>query len=129
MADWTIVDVVKVAPEFAAVPTSLIQFYIDMAERRISEDWFGGVYADAGIFLTAHLMTLFQPQGTLPSSSGGGGSGVVSKQRVGEVEVTFDSASIGAYSGSALRSSLFLSTYGMMYAELMRNRGPAVTVL
>lgn len=115
MADWNATDVRAVAPEFTATADGTVNLWIDYAEPQVSEDAFGDNYKLAGIFLTAHLLTLFAPSS---SGSGSVGVGPVTQRSVGAVSVSYAAPQL---SNSALSAGLGLTKYGVQYAQMIRN--------
>lgn len=129
-ATWNVMDIVKLAPEFAAVPVPIVQMFIDMADRRMSDLYYGSLKKDAGIFFSAHLLTLGQPQGTDAAlSANAAQTGNVTAKSVGDVSVSFGGGAVSAMATGYLRSTLALTKYGLVLADMIKNRGPACQVL
>lgn len=111
---WTIADVRRVAPEFAAISDAVITTWIVEADRRVNGPLFGARVVDAGAELTAHLMAM---AGIAPYLAGAQHTGQVIGQTVGQVSVQF--ASQAARGVLKSMPSLALSRHGIMYAELI----------
>lgn len=97
-------SVLMIAPELKCETPAVINFFISMAQRRISPlVW--GVYNDDGVnFLTAHLLTMKNRKGT---------PGNPSMEKVGDVQAEY----VG-FTNS--RTALTSTSYGVEYLELRK---------
>ena len=106
-------DIKKNFPEFANETNPQIQFFLDMAERRVNRSIFGDKADDAVCLMTLHLLTL---------GSRGGNAGAVTQEKVGDLS--------RGYSGgkSSDGNSISSTAYGQMFDDLMRScrTGPRV---
>ena len=102
----------KMFPEFANETNPRVQFFIDMATRRVNPNVFGDKADDAICLLSAHLLTL-------GNRSGQGGS--VTNEKVGDL-------SRGYSGGSDSKGKHGSTSYGEMYDDLLRScrTGPRV---
>ena len=123
MATWDKDDVRAVAPEFTATDDAVVDLWIAYAEPQISAEVFASNEKLAGIFLTAHFLTLFAPSA---SGSGAVGVGPVTSRRVGQVGVTYSAAQLNS---ATLAGGLGLTKYGIQFARLIDNAAPTPMVL
>ena len=74
--------------EFVAVPDTLVDLVLSEASRAVSTLWVERDYAPAILLLTAHML---KAGGALEDAAGGSGgyAGPITKERVGEVEITY----------------------------------------
>jgi len=100
----TVQSVLTVAPEFKGETPDVIQFFINMAQRRVSPIVWGTVNDDAVTFLAAHLLTMKKRNGT---------PGNPTMLKVGNVEAQY----VG-FTNS--RSALTSTSYGVEYLELRK---------
>ncbi|WP_019997259.1 DUF4054 domain-containing protein [Aureimonas ureilytica] len=118
-------------PVFAPISEPLVQAVLDEAAGTVGAPdrtrWLEGDYAPAIMLLTAHTLIVDGALSGGATSSVGQYAGPITKERVGEVEVTYGaqgSGSGGAASGDGLASTV----YGQRYLALMRANfsGPMV---
>lgn len=120
MADWTRTDLITlVAPELSAVASPTVDAYIALADNRLAVARFpaGSTLRKwAGMYLTAHLLTLTPPTGAAA------GSPAVKSESAGGVSVTY---AIPDFQ----QGELGLTRFGLAFASLARPRvcGGAVT--
>ena len=93
-----------VFPEFASVANKRVQFFIDMAERRVNRNIFGDKADDAVCLMSAHLLSM---------GSRGGKSGAITGEKVGDLSRNYSS---GVDKDS---SSLKSTSYGQLFEDLM----------
>ena len=100
----TLNSILAVAPELSVETPDVINFFIAMAQRRVSPlVW--GVHNDDGVtFLAAHLMTMKNRNGT---------PGNPSMQKVGDVQAQY----VGFTNSTTALSS---TSYGVEYLELRK---------
>lgn len=96
----TTADVISYAPELTG--NALLQIYLDFAKTFVNETKWGVKYKASVCLLTAHFVTL--------SIRGAGSSGPITSERVGELAVSYGSASDKA-------DELLATTYGTMYLQ------------
>lgn len=102
----TAAQVQALSPELARLDTPVITLALARAGRRCNADFWGALYDDAVLYLSAHLLMTEQP-----GASGATGGPVTSKT-VGSVSVS--------YAAPAQSSSPYAATpYGRLYAELL----------
>lgn len=92
-------------PEFANEANKRLQFFIDMATRRVNENVFDDKTEDAILFMAAHLLTLSNRRGK---------SGSVTSEKVGDLSRSYSSGS--GQDSNSLKST----SYGQMFEDLMR---------
>lgn len=107
--------------EFAPVGDALVQAVLVEAQASVSTSWVERDYAPAIMLLTAHLLlsedAIQKAQGSV---SYGDYAGPITKEKVGEVEVSYGggaTASSGASGGSDDYSS---TEYGRRFLRLLR---------
>lgn len=120
MAAWTSATVIAIAPEFSGVAAGVFTFWIDMAQRQIDDRVFGDRAVDAGAFLTAHLMTVFNALGGVVNATGGQVTGVT----VGQVSVTY-----AQVQNAGALGSLSQSKYGMQFLDQIQLSCAGVMVI
>jgi hypothetical protein len=116
-------------PTFAAVGDPTIDLAIVEANASVDTSWVEADYQPAILYLAAHTLTI---DGVLAATADFGDaagvvhSGLVSKMKVGDVDVTLaGSVSGGAGAATGLRST----GYGLRYLELLRRNHPAVALV
>ena len=100
----TAIQLKKLAPEFCDWDNARLQMFIRMAERQVNERVFGCTYEDAVSFLSLHMATMFNREGT---------GGAVTSEKVGDLQVNY------AAPNSDTKSNLFSTSYGQMFWDLM----------
>lgn len=97
-------SILTIAPELKCETPAVINFFIAMAQRRISSlVW--GIYNDDGVnYLAAHLITMKNRKGT---------PGNPSMEKVGDVQAEY----VG-FTNS--RTALTSTSYGVEYLELRK---------
>lgn len=100
-----------VAPELTSESDSTIDAFLTMAARRCSSAEYGDLYADACVYLAAHLLTL-RSRG----AAGRAGAGPVTSEETGDLGVTYG-AVVGVLSTDA---QLATTPYGVEYLNLRR---------
>lgn len=104
-------NVVDIAPELSSADEDRVARFIAMAERWLSEDFYGDLYDDAVAYLTAHLLTL---------SGRTGVSGSVTSSKVGDLSRTY---------GAAVDSTdLDATTYGQTL-KMLRAKIPVTPMI
>ena len=101
-------------PEFASETNKRINFFIGMAERRISREHFGDKADDAVCLMAAHLLTM---------ADRAGAGGAITGEKVGDLSTNYASQSSKDGKGS-----LNATSYGQMYSDLEKScrLGPRV---
>lgn len=114
-------------PEFSSVSNALISLVMDEASARIGDTWVDGDGNRARMLLTAHILTMEGEPGRTATGQGSAGTGLVKRDKVGDVETEFavPSSSTGSSSTSAYASTF----YGQQYLDLVRRNFPAVAVV
>jgi hypothetical protein len=100
-------DVQELAAEFASLEEERINPFIARAERQINEAYFGTLYDDAVLYMTAHLLKLAQ---SMP-----GGAGPVTSETAGSL-----SRSYAVPDGCP--ADLAATSYGVQYWALLRRK-------
>lgn len=112
MANTTIQNIKDFAPELDAyitANTTKANMVLSDVIKRVSSASFGEDTELAQRYLACHMLTLAKN-----SSTGGTPSGAITKEKVGDIEVTYAS-------GSSPMSSSFDSTqYGQMFEQLRK---------
>lgn len=114
MAAWTKDTVLLVAPELSvtpAIPDATFTFWIGVASRQINPDAFGDRVAEAGAYLTAHLM-IRSGLGSNGVGAGGAGAaaGAVAGVSVGKVSVQFATLASAAGGAVSTEEAEYLTT-------------------
>lgn len=109
--EWTRADVIRLAPEFAAVPLEQLAPIMEEASLTLNR----GAFSTAGIpvagaLLTAHLLTLSPPPGVTPTGR------FITAETVGGVSVSYVPSAAGG------RGDLGQTTYGVRFSRLARAR-------
>ncbi len=73
-------DVQELATEFASLSQSRIESFIERAERRLNSDFWGDLYDDAVLYMTAHMLRL---------ASGTGSGGAVTSESAGALSRSY----------------------------------------
>lgn len=93
-------------PEFESETNKRIQFFIDMAERKINRPIFGDKADDAVCLMSAHLLTL---------GSRGGNGGAITGEKVGDLSRNYSAGN------SDKKGPHGSTSYGEMYDDLLRS--------
>jgi hypothetical protein len=99
-------DVLVYAPELSALNPAQIEIYLDLAKSFVFETKWGAKYKSGVCLLTAHFLTL--------QSRGGGASGHITSESVGELSVSYSSLA------SSSDEDYKTTTYGSMYIALRK---------
>lgn len=111
-----------VFPEFgdaAKYPDAQVQYYLDFAVQSLRpEAWRNLLERGAGLFVAHYLaMSAISRAGTVP---GRGQLGIVASKSVGPASISYDNSAISAQADAGHWA---LTSYGLMYWELMRMVG------
>ena len=111
-----------VFPEFgdaAKYPDAQVQYYLDFAVQSLRpEAWRNLLERGTGLFVAHYLaMSAISRAGTIP---GRGQLGIVASKSVGPARVSYDNSAISAQADAGHWA---LTSYGLMYWELMRMVG------
>lgn len=111
-----------VFPEFgdaAKYPDAQVQYYLDFAVQSLRpEAWRNLLERGTGLFVAHYLaMSAVSGSGAIP---GRGQLGIVASKSVGPASISYDN---GAISAQADAGHWALTSYGLMYWELMRMVG------
>ncbi len=112
LVTWTKADLAAVAPEFGSISDAAFSAFADYAADQINPSVFDASAHRlrlAGIYLTAHLLTISPPSGSTPA----GGGGPIASESVGQVSVTYAIAQFAA-------SALNLTRYGIEFRRLAK---------
>lgn len=109
-----------VAPELASESDARLDLFLGMAARRCDAEEYGDLYADACIYLAAHLVTL-----SSRAVGGGGGAGPVVAESAGDLSRSYG-AVVGVLSSDA---TLATTPYGIEYLNIRKSIGPAALVV
>lgn len=116
-------------PTFAAVGDPTIDLAIQEASASVDQSWIEADYQPAILYLAAHILTIdgaLAATAELGDAAGVVHSGLVSKMKVGDVDVTLaGGGSAGAGAATGLRST----GYGLRYLELLRRNQPTVALV
>lgn len=113
MVSVTKQDITNVAAEFAAVPESTVDIFIEYARDLVSEKVWGTKKAKQGIvWLTCHFMSQVG-LGTSGSGAGGGASGPVTMEKVGDLQRSYGTTALT--SSSAMDQLLSSTKYGQLF--------------
>jgi hypothetical protein len=116
--DYT--DVQALATEFSGLTQGQIDPWLERAARRMNADYWGDLYDDGHLMLTAHLLAQ-----TVGGTNGGGASGPVVSKSVGSMSVTY-----GSYLAGAKVPAQYVGTiWGREYWALVRSLGPSAQVV
>lgn len=117
-------------PEFTAVSDALVQLVLDDAIGDVGDTWLEKDRARAQMLLAAHVLTMEGEPGRTENGSSGAtaGTGIVKRDKVGDVETEFATPSSSGSGGSAL-SAYARTFYGQQYLELLRKNFPAVAAV
>lgn len=105
-------------PEFSAVDDALITLVIAEAVDQVGETWLERDRARAQMLLVAHTLTMEGEPGRSSTGQGAAGTGLIKRDKVGDVETEF--AGAAASGGSADAAGYSLTTYGREFLLLMR---------
>lgn len=111
-------DDLRVYPEFSnpdIASDAFLQQMIDDADLEIDQAKWGSNAAKAEKYLAMHYATLFLRKN-------GGAAGSLTGTRVGEVGVQY-AQPVTSLVGTGLVASLSTTSYGLMYARLIRLQG------
>ena len=111
-----------VFPEFgdaAKYPEAQVQYYLDFAVQSLRpEAWRNLLERGTGLFVAHYLaMSAISRAGTVP---GRGQLGIVASKSVGPASISYDNSAISAQADAGHWA---LTSYGLMYWELMRMVG------
>ena len=111
-----------VFPEFgdaAKYPDAQVQYYLDFAVQSLRpEAWRNLLERGTGLFVAHYLaMSAISRAGTIP---GRGQLGIVASKSVGPASISYDNSAISAQADAGHWA---LTSYGLMYWELMRMVG------
>ena len=111
-----------VFPEFgdaAKYPEAQVQYYLDFAVQSLRpEAWRNLLERGTGLFVAHYLaMSAISRAGTIP---GRGQLGIVASKSVGPASISYDNSAISAQADAGHWA---LTSYGLMYWELMRMVG------
>ena len=111
-----------VFPEFgdsAKYPNAQVQYYLDFAVQSLRpEAWRNLLERGTGLFVAHYLaMSAISRAGTVP---GRGQLGIVASKSVGPASISYDNSAISAQADAGHWA---LTSYGLMYWELMRMVG------
>ena len=111
-----------VFPEFgdaAKYPDAQVQYYLDFAVQSLRpEAWRNLLERGTGLFVAHYLsMSAISRAGTVP---GRGQLGIVASKSVGPASISYDNSAISAQADAGHWA---LTSYGLMYWELMRMVG------
>ena len=111
-----------VFPEFvdsAKYPDAQAQYYLDFAVQSLRpEAWRNLLERGTGLFVAHYLaMSAISRAGTVP---GRGQLGIVASKSVGPASISYDNSAISAQADAGHWA---LTSYGLMYWELMRMVG------
>ena len=111
-----------VFPEFgdaAKYPDAQVQYYLDFAVQSLRpEAWRNLLERGTGLFVAHYLaMSAISRAGTTP---GRGQLGIVASKSVGPASISYDNSAISAQADAGHWA---LTSYGLMYWELMRMVG------
>ena len=109
-------------PEFvdaAKYPDAQVQYYLDFAVQSLRpEAWRNLLERGTGLFVAHYLaMSAISRAGTVP---GRGQLGIVASKSVGPASISYDNSAISAQADAGHWA---LTSYGLMYWELMRMVG------
>jgi len=94
-------------PEFGPIPNDRVRIHIDEAARNVSVAAWGQKADDGVLYLTAHLLAVFENDKTAT------GSGPVTQKKAGEVSASF------GFSGEMLESDYSSTKYGRRFKSLL----------
>ena len=111
-----------VFPEFgdaAKYPDAQVQYYLDFAVQSLRpEAWRNLLERGTGLFVAHYLaMSAISRAGAIP---GRGQLGIVASKSVGPASISYDNSAISAQADAGHWA---LTSYGLMYWELMRMVG------
>ncbi|MBX4889776.1 DUF4054 domain-containing protein [Rhizobium bangladeshense] len=117
-------------PEFTAVSDALVQLVLNDAISDVGDTWLEKDRARAQMLLAAHILTMEGEPGRTENGASGAtaGTGIIKRDKVGDVETEFATPSSSGGGGSAL-SGYGMTFYGRQYLELLRKNFPAVSVV
>ena len=103
----------------AKYPDAQVQYYLDFAVQSLRpEAWRNLLERGTGLFVAHYLaMSAISRAGTIP---GRGQLGIVASKSVGPASISYDNSAISAQADAGHWA---LTSYGLMYWELMRMVG------
>lgn len=108
----------QLAPEFAAVDDTVVNFFLARAKKFINFPWWGEKADEGHGYFTAHMMKI---AGVADSAGGGGGgggqNGQITSEKVGDLAVSYGQA-VSASGSSVSDAILATTTYGQMFLFL-----------
>lgn len=106
---------VEIAPEFSSEDTARLDVFIGLSASRLSARVFGRVYAQAVVYLAAHLLTLSERA----SSSGGSAAGPITSASTGGVSISYGQVNTAV---SVSDATLSTTAYGLEFLALRNSR-------
>jgi hypothetical protein len=119
-------------PAFAGVPDLTVEDAIDEAKASVDTSWIEADYKPAIIYMAAHIMTLNGVLYGADQFGAGAGviaAGLVSKMKVGDVDVTLGNGAGGSSGGGSSAGCLASTPYGLRYVSLLRRNQPAIALV
>jgi hypothetical protein len=116
---------------FAAIGDPTLDMAITEASASVDRSWIEADYQPAIMYLAAHIMTIdgvLSATVDLENVSSVINSGIVTKMKVGDVDVTLAGAASGT-AGAGAATGLRSTGYGLRYLELLRRNQPAVALV
>lgn len=102
------------APRWSSVADPTKDLFLGMAATRMSSTAFGDLYAEAAVWLALHLYAC--GPGAESDGAGAGAAGPVTREKTGDLEVAYGSASSSNRSGNEVRLSE--TRFGRRFLEI-----------
>lgn len=113
--------------EFAEVSDALVSMMLAEAADEVGDTWLERDRPRARMLLTAHKLTMEGEPDRTSTGAGSAGTGLIKRDKVGDVETEF--AGVAASAGDTSAMGHGLTVYGREFAALMRKNFPAIAVV
>jgi len=104
----------KMFPEFADASNSSLNMYLGLADKCVGKNKFGDKRDYAVMLLGAHMFS------KVGAAGAGGATGAITKEKVGDLEVTYSNAMATAGTASKAGAEYQTTPYGQLYWTLLR---------
>ena len=110
--------------EFAEVPDALVSMMLVEAGNEVGETWLERDRSRARMLLTAHKLVMEGEPDRSSTGQGVAGTGLIKRDKVGDVETEF--AGVGQSAGSSSAMGYGMTIYGQEFATLLRKNFPPI---
>ena len=113
----TVSEFKKIFPEFSDTAKSRIEYYMSQAQNEISTTSFGDSYVHAVYLVTAHNLTISDPDRAA--------NGATASEKAGDLAVTYKTTSGGNDPFQEYRQT----NYGIQYITLVKSNVMTINVI